>query len=606
MDTIILNWLPPADTRSPSFCLSVLKSFMKRHGFNVEIIYWNLLFKAIPGTEEIPFAPIVPFLIEWNYRRGNSQSRIREILPSVDPTLYTDRRLFDSFVEQIHENVNGIIDSVLQAYIHRQEILLWGFSSKYYQWIPAAVVAESIKTLSPEATVVLGGMGAQSETDTLLRVCSVFDIGIWGEGEIPLQALCSRLRQDDPALESLPNVVFNDKGVVRSTHSPSAEPVDLNRLAIPDYDDYFAQVEGRISSDTICLPIERSRGCHWNRCRFCFLNEGYTYRVKESHKLLEEIHLLQERHGISVFALVDPDLVGGDVDGFSSLVSALSDYNRRNPRAVSFCVAEINPDRVETDIIGMMPQAGLKHVQIGFEAFSDSLLKKMNKRTSVAQNLHFVTHALRNGLSIQGANVVPGLPDETPDDIVESTENLHYFRFCLGRERLSISFSPFAMKSTTPYFKQLSKEERRFWCNSLLYDAFPPSGMMGDEKYDLFEFISDKNSDWWRLFRERLTYYLENTWSYSVTCDGDKCLFEESINSRVQRSMEFSRIHVELLQLLGREVCSLEDIYDHFGRNHTGASEKVLRTIVMELRDEYIVYANTELSEITSAISIQK
>lgn len=577
---------------------------MKQQGFEVEIIYWNLMFPEMPSTKELPFAPLVPFLIEWNYRRGTSQSRMRGLLHDVGPAPDFDRGGFDRLVEQIHRSLNEVIDSVLQATLNRQEVLLWGFSSKYYQWIPATLVAESLKRLTPQVPVVLGGMGTRRETDTLLRVCSVFDIGIWGEGEIPLEALCHQLRQEHPALESVPNMMFRHQEVIRPTQAPPAEPVDLNALELPDYDDYFVQAKGRVAPETVCLPVEGSRGCHWNRCKFCFLNEGYTHRVKESRRLLEEIHQLQRRHGIDTFALVDPDLVGGDVDRFRALVRLLYDHNRANSSAFSFCVAEINPGRVEADVVRMMPEAGLTQVQIGLEAFSDRLLRKMNKRTSIARNLHFVTHALRNGLSLPGANVVPGLPDETPEDIVESIENLHYFRFCLGRERWSVSFSPFAMKSTTPYFQQLSPQERRLWGNSLLFDVFPPSATMGEEKYDLFEFIGDKNSDWWQLFHRRLAYYDANLWSYTCTDGPDRCLFEESVGGRVQKCLEFSPLHVELLQFLGRQVCSLEDLYEHFGGHPAGVSLELLQRILMELRDEYIVYANPELSEIATAVTL--
>ena len=37
------------------------------------------------------------------------------------------------------------------------------------------------------------------------------------------------------------------------------------------------------------IPIEGARGCHWNRCHFCFLNQGYKYRRKSAEVIKEEI-----------------------------------------------------------------------------------------------------------------------------------------------------------------------------------------------------------------------------------------------------------------------------------------------------------------------------
>ena len=147
-------------------------------------------------------------------------------------------------------------------------------------------------------------MGTHCETDTLLRVCRMFDIDIWGEGEIPLWTLCLQLQQDDPALESAPNAVLYPQNLIWSTNVPAAEPVDLNQEAIPNCDNYFVQAKGHVALETTDLPIENSRGCYWNRCKFCSLTESYIYRLKEVGKLLNELRLLQVRCGVSMFTFV--------------------------------------------------------------------------------------------------------------------------------------------------------------------------------------------------------------------------------------------------------------------------------------------------------------
>jgi len=410
---------------------------MLKQGFDVEIIYWNLIFEGIPHTEDIPYAAVFPFLIERNYRKGDSQSRIRAILQSVHPGSYADRKSFQSFVERTQTTLKGIIDAVLQSYLD-QEILLWDFSSKYYQWIPAAVMAEYIRKAIPDAKIVLGGMGTHCEANTLLSLFDMFDFGVWGEGESPLQALCGQLLEGGDEFRAIPRVVYNNEEIQTSASSQSSGFLDLNQAVLPDYDDYFEQAKGKIPDHVICLPIESSRGCHWNRCKFCSLNDGYHYRTKTPEKLLGELEQLRIRYRINHFALVDPDLVGHDIGRFCVLVTRLLDYNQKNQDAISFRIAEINPCQIDKETIRMMSQAGLSQVQIGFEALTDSLLEKMNKRTTVATNLYFVKHALKNGMSIQGANIIPGVPDETIDDVIESMDNLHYFRFCFDKERFSL------------------------------------------------------------------------------------------------------------------------------------------------------------------------
>ena len=604
INKIILNWLPPADPNSPSFCLSILKSFLKKHDFDIEIIYWNLLFEKFSKTEEIPYSDVFPFIIEMNYRNNCNQAKIQAILGSNNPQEYINNESFHDFIENTHETLNNIINTVLHKYIN-QNIMLWGFSSKYYQWIPAAIIAESIKCLLPEAKIALGGMGTCWESETLLSLFKYFDFGVWGEGEYPLLKLCDYLLYNQSEFNSIPNLTINDNKNIRSNHLENSEFADLDQSGIPDYTDFFIQADGKVSPSNIYLPIESSRGCHWNRCKFCFLNDGYKYRIKENERLLIEIEQLKRRYSIDKYAFVDPDLIGSNIDRFRSLVKMLADLNKNNQWDICFEIAEINPNQIDEEIMATLYKAGLRNIQIGFEAISDSLLRKMNKKTTVTKNLFFIKHALENGLSIQGANIIVGIPDETYDDIIQSMDNLHYLRFFFDKRRFMLSFSPFALKGSSRYFNQLIENDKKLWCNNFLYDIFSIGKNLGDKKYDIFDFIAYKNKDWWDLFQKRLSYYLENTYSYQIKFDKDVCFYEEYLNNDIKKTIKLSLMSIDLLKLLEEKICSLTEIYKHLKAKNISLSKRILEGEIFNLKKEYLVYADTKLSEITSVISFE-
>ena len=75
----------------------------------------------------------------------------------------------------------------------------------------------------------------------------------------------------------------------------------LAELPIPDYDDYFEELQGSLYRAAILpgLPVEMSRGCWWGQkshCTFCGLNGGgMNYRSKAPEQVLEEIDALVDR-----------------------------------------------------------------------------------------------------------------------------------------------------------------------------------------------------------------------------------------------------------------------------------------------------------------------
>ena len=91
-------------------------------------------------------------------------------------------------------------------------------------------------------------------------------------------------------ITTVPNIAYrNDEDCICTSCQNSNYPDLTEELGFPDFSDFFhARRKYEIYSE-VWISIEGSRGCHWNKCHFCYLNEGYKYREKKVSRIIEEI-----------------------------------------------------------------------------------------------------------------------------------------------------------------------------------------------------------------------------------------------------------------------------------------------------------------------------
>lgn len=104
-----------------------------------------------------------------------------------------------------------------------------------------------------------------------------------GEGEFFVIDLAKRLLSGKD-LDTLSQCYFRKGNAIVKSSILKKEYKDLDKLAYNDFSDFFNVYKGKHKD--IMFPIEGARGCHWNRCHFCFLNQGYKYRHKSAAIIL--------------------------------------------------------------------------------------------------------------------------------------------------------------------------------------------------------------------------------------------------------------------------------------------------------------------------------
>ena len=160
MKKIILNWLPPSMNNMPSPAMSVLKKTLISNGYEVEVVYWNLLllkmeqeFLWLPASsseisEDYAELLFLNFLA-INKKDKNAYAKVKSVLYSIKPQyLYEDSSYFDKHMNHFATRLDKFIETELSK-LSQNEILYWGFSVSLYQWVFASILACYIKRMTP-------------------------------------------------------------------------------------------------------------------------------------------------------------------------------------------------------------------------------------------------------------------------------------------------------------------------------------------------------------------------------------------------------------------------------------------------------------------------
>ncbi|MEN8198517.1 MAG: RiPP maturation radical SAM C-methyltransferase [Thermodesulfobacteriota bacterium] len=297
---------------------------------------------------------------------------------------------------------------------------LIGFSICFNQLLSSLTAAARIKKHYPQLPIVIGGSGCVGTIgSSLLRAFPQLDYVISGEGELALQQLCHSLaagkRKKTGTLP--PQVISRETG--REIPPPCTSIKDLNTLPPPDYSPYFTEMQNTFPGQNFIpvLPLEFSRGCWWNKCTFCNLNlQWHGYRWKRAETMLRELHHLSSRYQCLDFCFTDNALPPREADTFfKELEEEKKDYDFfAEVRVMS------DPERPR-----LYRRAGLSSIQVGIEALSASLLRKMKKGTTVMENIAAMRHSLEADITLDG-NLITEFPGSSQDEVNETLNALDY------------------------------------------------------------------------------------------------------------------------------------------------------------------------------------
>jgi len=316
----------------------------------------------------------------------------------------------------VREKVALVLNAFIESVPWRSYGLV-GISVSINQLTAALYLARRIKKLSPETPLAIGGPGCAGMTGpSLLSRFPEIDYVIHGEGELPLIGLIQRLAGEGLSHPSGVSARGGD-----GTPFSFSQVLDMDSLPCPDFDDFFQDLT-RLPPEKgfrPVLPVEMSRGCWWGRCAFCNLNLQWSgYRMKSVERMTREIDTLSRRYGTIDFAFMDNALPRREAP---QLFSALLGHGRDYRFFAELRAVYTREEWAE------MARGGLREVQVGIEALSTSLLKRLGKGTRAMDNVAAMRHAEEHGIRLSG-NLILHFPGSTEDEVRETLDVLRFVR----------------------------------------------------------------------------------------------------------------------------------------------------------------------------------
>jgi len=214
--------------------------------------------------------------------------------------------------------------------------------------------------------IILGGSGFSLFPERLLALAGA-DFGICGEGEASLVALINAL-ESDSGLSAIPGLVYRQNGNIMvnapSTHSLGHDLADEDRPA--PIRQHYLQASG-------ILNLQTQRGCG---CRCCYCTypviEGKQQRRRPAEAVAAEFEQLQ-RLGARYVFIVD-SIFNSSPLHVTEVCEAIL---RRNVKLAWGCF--MRPRGLTPELIRLMAQAGLTHIEFGTDSFSDTTLSAYHK-----------------------------------------------------------------------------------------------------------------------------------------------------------------------------------------------------------------------------------
>jgi hypothetical protein len=275
-------------------------------------------------------------------------------------------------------------EEVGEILLAEPEIGLVGISAKSQRTYTAAKqIAGFIKRRRPEIHITIGGVFPTAADLQVMDDCADFDSIVRGEGEDAIVELSGHVAAGLPLDEVLGLTFRKGNTVARTANRPRI--ADLDNLHFPARRD----LEYILSTGTEALAsayLVASRGCY-AACTFCSIHQIYgdhLVKRRSPESIVAEMEDVIQRFGVSRFSFVDDLFITPSPNGILWVHDFCRVIEERGVK-VNF-YAEMRADTVDKLLINKLRKAGLHRLFIGMEAGSDSVLKRWDKGTTVAEN----------------------------------------------------------------------------------------------------------------------------------------------------------------------------------------------------------------------------
>jgi anaerobic magnesium-protoporphyrin IX monomethyl ester cyclase len=257
--------------------------------------------------------------------------------------------------------------------------------------------------------VIAGGPHATDSPEDVLKNLS-FDCAVIGEGEHTAVDLVGKYMSDE-SINSVPGIAVRSKKGIQFTSLRS--PIeDLDQIPVPDYGlvDFLGINRGHVDfSFRLNVPHANLFYCH-----HVF---GKRFRAHSPERLMEEVRMLHDEHGVARFQIID-DIFNLDrkraMKFFELVIRSDMDLVFSFPNG-------LRGDRVDEEMVDAMWEAGVRYIAYAVETGSPRVQKLIQKHLDLDRIKEAISLSTAKGILTRGFFMI-GFPTETEEEALMTIE----------------------------------------------------------------------------------------------------------------------------------------------------------------------------------------
>ncbi|MHA1915242.1 MAG: B12-binding domain-containing radical SAM protein [Promethearchaeota archaeon] len=380
--------------------LACLQAYLKMHSMGVKVFNFRTDLYTLPKIASDPLIQLKPPRFIMNHQDFPITIPLAECFLSygivdfnegIFPDIIEDyaRRLYETpeVTQKRFESMVSYIKEKIRALSYSYSPI--AFSLDYLNIVETVIASALLKHYDPHIQIIWGGPTITQSSDAfrLFLQKGICDGLVVGEGENPLLWVSRGV-----PLKQVQGVI-SKKSKTEVYFKPGIQ-LDINSLPTPDYTDLPLDTYYNIAS------VYRSRGCT-HRCQFCaeWRLFGRRFRVRSVENVVHDIETIIDAHHPK-YMIFGESLVNDSLDYFEKLCENMIEKHFDIKFGTHFR-ANITPQLAQKAV-----QAGFNDAWVGFEAFSDTDLKQMNKGTNVNQNIATIKTLTQAGINVIAMLVV--------------------------------------------------------------------------------------------------------------------------------------------------------------------------------------------------------
>lgn len=275
------------------------------------------------------------------------------------------------------------------------------------QIIPAFTLSLLLKKTAGIPVSIGGNYITQNKTD-FMNHPEIFgeycDYLMVGDGECSIVEFSEFLMKKREISEVSNLMYFNGESVL--CNSPAKE-LDFGEVAYADFDSLDLSLY--FSPETV-IPMQLSKGCYWGKCTFCDYYFGQQcYDTKSIPAVIDEIKYFINKYNVHHFLFIDEAVP-------PKYYNALANSILENNLEIYFYSFVRLEKGFTKEILQNLYRAGMRIGLWGYEAWSERVMKMMNKGIDLSERIRILKDAADAGLW-NNVLFIMGYPTETLEEI---------------------------------------------------------------------------------------------------------------------------------------------------------------------------------------------